>query len=125
MKTIKISEAVWQAIAQRGKFGETEDDVLRREFKLPACLNGDINKVKNRKTLATQRMTSYISNNHLFIGFQNGQPKEWELPDRNNKVRIRAILNEAITFVKNNGASLGQVNAVRKTMTDEGYHLTK
>ena len=32
MKTIRISEDVWEAMAKRGKFGETPDDVLRREF---------------------------------------------------------------------------------------------
>src|SRR5213080_3303751 len=30
MKTIRISEEVWAAMAVRGKFGETPDDVLRR-----------------------------------------------------------------------------------------------
>src|SRR5437870_1414719 len=30
MKTIRISEEVWAAMAFRGKFGETPDDVLRR-----------------------------------------------------------------------------------------------
>jgi len=34
MRNILVSDAVWEAIAHRGKFGETEDDVLRREFKL-------------------------------------------------------------------------------------------
>ena len=32
MKTIRISEDVWNAMAERGKFGETPDDVLRRVF---------------------------------------------------------------------------------------------
>jgi len=32
MKTIRISDEVWAEIAKRGKFGETEDDVLQRIF---------------------------------------------------------------------------------------------
>ena len=36
MINISVSEPVWQALASRGKFGETEDDVLRRAFNLPA-----------------------------------------------------------------------------------------
>ena len=32
MRTIKISDQVWDAIAERGKFGETENDVLERVF---------------------------------------------------------------------------------------------
>ena len=35
MRHIKLSEEVWQKIAERGQFGETEDDVLRRVFDLP------------------------------------------------------------------------------------------
>ena len=34
MRTIKVSENVWNEIAKRGKFGETEDDVLKRVFGL-------------------------------------------------------------------------------------------
>lgn len=34
MRTIKISQEVWEEIAKRGKFGETEDDVLRRIFNI-------------------------------------------------------------------------------------------
>ena len=34
MRTIEVSDPVWQEIATRGKFGETEDDVLRRVFEI-------------------------------------------------------------------------------------------
>ena len=34
MRTVRISDEVWNAIAQRGKFGETPDDVLRRVFNI-------------------------------------------------------------------------------------------
>ena len=34
MKRVAISDDVWAEIARRGKFGETEDDVLRRVFDL-------------------------------------------------------------------------------------------
>jgi hypothetical protein len=34
MRTIRISEEVWNEIAKLGKFGETPDDVLRRAFKI-------------------------------------------------------------------------------------------
>lgn len=36
MHNINVTAPVWQAIASRGKFGETEGDVLRRVFGLPA-----------------------------------------------------------------------------------------
>ncbi len=38
MKKISISEEVWNEIAKRGNFGETEDTVLRRIFELPGAV---------------------------------------------------------------------------------------
>ena len=139
MRSIRISEEVWQAIASHGKFGETEDDVLRRVFELPPSSmhegvqtltggGGSSYRTPRRRgvTLAPQRMSSYIGANQLHIEFYGGASSSWELPDRNDKAGIRAVLDKAIQFAKSNGASVpGQTNAVRKTLTDEGYHLTK
>lgn len=138
MRTIRISEEVWQAIASRGKFGETEDDVLRRVFELPLTSihegvqtftggGGSSYRTPSgrRKTIAKQEMSSYIGGNQLHIEFHGGASSSWTLPDRNDKAGIRAVLDKAILFARNNGASLGQRNAARKTLTSEGYHLTK
>ncbi len=131
MRTIRISENVWQAIASRGKFGETEEDVLRRLFDLPENSMHEkaqsLHRVPSgrRQLLATQRMRSYIGGNELHVEFQNGNSSSWILPDRNDKAGIRAVLDKAIVFARENGASIGQINAVRKTLTDEDYHLIK
>lgn len=138
MRMIKISEEVWQAIAQRGKFGETEDDVLKRVFELPVESIGEDVITKNRdfitqnkvsftrrRSLASQRMTSYIARDQLHIEFQDGASSHWSLPNKKDKVGIRAILDKALGFAREHEASLGQINAVRKTLTNEGYHLTK
>ena len=42
MRTIRISEKVWDEIAKRGKFGETPDDVLRRVFNLAPTVVNDV-----------------------------------------------------------------------------------
>jgi len=136
MRNIRISEEVWQAIAKEGKFGETEEDVLRRVFKLPAISTRDHDQANldrgrrlrvsgRRRSFATKRMTSFINKNQLYIEFQDGTSSSWILPDRGDKAGIRALLDKAIEFARKNGASLGQINAVRKTLTSEGYHLTK
>jgi hypothetical protein len=139
MRTIRISEEVWQAIASRGKFGEIEDDVLRRVFDLPPTsihegsqtLTGfDVVSHRHlsghRRSFAKQKMSSYIAGNQLHIEFNGGASSSWTLPDRNDKTGIRAVLDKAILFAKDNGASVpGQTNAVRKTLTDNGYYLTK
>ena len=46
MRTIRISQDVWNAMAEQGKFGDTPDDVLRKVFNLgPSVKNNgkDIN----------------------------------------------------------------------------------
>jgi hypothetical protein len=138
MRSIRVSEEVWQAIASRGKFGQTEDDVLRTVFELPTNSTNpeflsDTAEKKNiyrtpsghRRSFAKRRMSSYISNNQLHIEFQGGASSSWTLPDRTDKAGIRVALNKAITFAKTNEASFGQIMAVRKTLTNERYYLSK
>ena len=43
MKTIRISNDVWEAMAEHGKFGETPDDVFRRILKI------DVRPVGNQR----------------------------------------------------------------------------
>ena len=38
MKTIRISNDVWEAMAEHGKFGETPDDVFRRILKIEVSI---------------------------------------------------------------------------------------
>lgn len=130
MRTIKISEAVWQAIAERGKFGETEDDVLRRVFELPEATPDDQVKTSRRgrgnTRFAEQRMSARVQQNQLVVEFENGAQRSWTLPDRTNKQEIRRVREEAVNYALDQGASdPGQTNAVRKALTDNGYHLTK
>lgn len=139
MRVIKISEEVWQKIASNGKFGETEDDVLRRILGVPATTEiyptrtatapatSPANRATSgrRRSFATQRLTSYINHNKLHVEFQDGASSSWSLPNPEDKTNIRAVLENALSFAREHGASVGQVNAVRKTLTNEGYHLTK
>jgi negative regulator of replication initiation len=138
MKSISISQPVWDAIASRGKFGETEDDVLRRVFGLSARADASpaiartgtpttpITRTQSRRSsYATNKLSSYISGNELRISFASGQSKSWKLPPKTDKAKLRAVRDEATAFAEKNGATLGQVNAVKKTLTDSGYHLLK
>ena len=63
MRTIRISEEVWNEIAKRGKFGETPDDVLRRVFNLTINQeSGNIITRKTRTRYATTRMSARVLN---------------------------------------------------------------
>ncbi len=136
MKSISISMPVWNAIAGQGKFGETEDDVLRRVFGLPPAKAQEESvsfpadhrpraESNRRRSFATDKLSSYISGNELRVAFASGPMKSWKLPAKEDKESLRMIRKEATTFAEKHGATIGQVNAVRKTLTDAGYHLLK
>ena len=127
---IKISDQVRNEIIRRGKFGETtEEDVLRRFFGLPPLTNGSKlirRAVTRKKRLATIRMTSKVVNNKLLVAFHGGPSQEWNLPyDKKNRQKIGRVRGDAIDFAKKNGATKGQVQAVIKALTSNGYYLFK
>ena len=133
MKTIRVSDEVWAAIAAHGKFGETEDDVLRRVFKISAnssALNGSPEQKpekqygwKERRTL--EKMTQKVEANKLILQFESGARFEKTLPEKNDRLAIRKIRDEAIEFVRSNGGTKGQEHAAIKALTSRGYHVAK
>jgi len=137
MRTIEVSDPVWKEIAKRGKFGETEDDVLRRVFEVPTDSSslGEIlsslpKSVRRglsspRRAFAVQRMSCNVDGNQLYVSFQGGPSRTWTLPLSSDKSALRNVREKAVTFARENGATLGQINAVKKALTDNGYHLTK
>jgi negative regulator of replication initiation len=133
VRSIEVSEAVWQAIAERGRFGETEDDVLRRVFSIPVqegtvTLRPDsrgANNSRPRRSMAKRRLSSYIDDGSLVLSFQAGSSRSWKLPAKSDKGAIRATRSEAVEFAKAQDATHGQINAVKKTLTDAGYYLTR
>jgi negative regulator of replication initiation len=131
MRSIEVSEAVWQAIAALGRFGETEDDVLRRVFELPSRetnANGRLPTTKRsrpRRSVAQRRLSSYVDNGSLVLSFQAGPSRSWKLPAKQDKRAIRTVRSEAVEFAQAQDATIGQINAVKKTLTDTGYYLTR
>ncbi|MDA8089429.1 MAG: hypothetical protein M0Z61_04305 [Nitrospiraceae bacterium] len=144
MRTIRISEEVWDEMKKIGQFGETADDVLRRVFKVqgspkrarlplpgnPEDITRPIEaasekRIKPRPRYAERKMPCYIADNHLVVEFVGGLSKRFALPSHDDKMAIRKVRTDAVDFAKDNGASDGQIAAVKKTLTDAGYHLTK
>ena len=132
MRTIRISDEVWQEIAKRGKFGETEDDVLRMVFQIKA--NGPDQGQSMRRPqghFSKDKMHAKVyqeaDGSCLKISFRtSGMKAEFELPgDKSDKRAIRIVLESALEFGEANGASKGQLFAIRKALTEAGYHLTK
>jgi hypothetical protein len=127
---VRLSDEVWKEIAKRGRFGESEDDVLRRVFGIKPSELGQ-SGVAPMPDAATARMHSRVyeagtAKAYLKVRFENGDEQHFKLPaDKSDKRAIRDALTGALLFGKKNGASRGQLFAIRKALTDMGYHLTK
>ena len=124
MKTIRISQDVWDAMAKVGKFGETPDDVLRRVFSIDQH-QPEAQPPRPLQRYSERRMSAKVENNELIVGFENGKSDNWGLPDKSDKASIKLIRDLAVAFATDNGASIGQINAVKKALTEAGYHLIK
>jgi hypothetical protein len=118
MRTIRISDEVWNEIAKRGKFGETPDDVFKRIFEIP-------HNIKTRQRYARRRMSSRIKDGLLKIEFQDGPSNKWSISKGDNVNRIREVRKQALEFAKENKATDGQRQAVRNAFTDAGIYVTK
>jgi negative regulator of replication initiation len=132
MKMIRISEDVWAAIAAQGKFGETEDDVLRRVLKISPnnfqSKGTSANAQKQygwKERRATDRMTQTVKGNKLILEFDSGARFEKVLPAKENRPAIRKIRDEAVEFVRSNGGTDGQEKAAIRALTSRGYHISK
>ena len=74
---------------------------------------------------ATIRMSTRVEHGYLVVGFADGQLKRWKLPDCSDKESIRRVRNAAVAFAQRNQATVGQINAVKKALTEAGYYVTQ
>jgi hypothetical protein len=129
LRTIKVSAEVWAAIAERGKFGETEDDVLRRVFELPGDHQASQSVRPGRtgrggKRNATKRMSCRVNGaNQLIIEFEGSSPNTITLPQSKlDKDAINQARATAHDYARAQGASQGQIDAITKAMNEAGYY---
>jgi negative regulator of replication initiation len=127
MRTIKISDAVWAAIAEHGKFGETEDDVLRRVFALPPdnltrhARSGQTGRGGKRN--ATKRMSTRVTSGRLSIEFDGVASRSFGLPDNlSDKAAIKRVRTDAHNYARAQGATQGQIDAITKALNEGGYY---
>ena len=70
-------------------------------------------------------MSTFVRSGTLFVEFENGRKNQWALPNQQDKDGIRKVRDAAVDFAQQNSASLGQINAVKKALTDAGYYLSR
>jgi hypothetical protein len=129
MRTIRISDTVWAAVAERGKFGETEDDVLRRVFGLPPedaaqrarTPGGQLGR--GGKRLATKRMSARVTDERLSVEIEGGNSRKFELPqDKSDKAGTKSARDAAHVYARSQGATQGQIDAITKALNEAGYY---
>ena len=136
MPTIEVTVLVAAAIEERMVTGQSADEVLRPLLGLPAkngrapstgplLAIGGLVMGARRRNLASTRMSSYVTGDSLVVEFQGGARRSWQLPDKKDKASLKRMRDAAVDFARSNAATIGQINAVKKALTDTGYHLYK
>lgn len=138
-RTVTVSEEVYDYIAERGRFGESVDDVLRRIFSIDtdapsvtgaaaaARRPGEPTAVRrsgSRQRLAQRRLSASVADGFLRLVFAAGPEERWRLPAQDAHAAIANLSAEAQVWAETHGATYGQQKAVHKALTEAGYYNT-
>ena len=74
--------------------------------------------------MARNKMTTRIEDGYYIVEFDSGASKKFCLPDRGDGRAIKDLADKAVEFAIAQDATIpGQVNAVRKGLTNAGYYI--
>lgn len=132
-RTVSISDEVYAYIAERGRFGESTDDVLRRLFSIgneaspsetPSSARVHPPRPRVRQRLANRRLSATVLDGFLCLAFAGGPEDKWQLPARDAHDAIAELSVKAQAWAESHGATYGQQKAVHKALTESGYYNT-
>jgi hypothetical protein len=75
------------------------------------------------KKLGTNPLKVRTEGGVLSLRFAQGQNREWTLPKTDDVSAIIEIRKEALDFASKSGATVGQLNAIRKAIASAGYRI--
>jgi len=82
-------------------------------------------KPKRARTVkATKRMSARITNGVLSLQYGDSKPRKLKVQNT-DKNKLKATIKKAVTWAKDQGATPGQIQAVKKAFTSNGYHVTR
>ena len=104
-------------------------NIDRSEFVARSMLLDDEDVTRRRhrgsRRLATKKLSARVEEGRLLVEFpEYDQKTSWELPEPSDRDAIKQIRDAAATFAHDNGATDGQVNAVKKALTENGYYVS-
>ena len=77
------------------------------------------------KKVIDRKFTAEVKDQCLWVRFEGGPVKCWKLPKRRRAI-VGEILSQAFPFLKDNDATLEEINVIRKELRIQGYsYLTK
>jgi hypothetical protein len=132
-RTVSITDEVYAYIAERGRFGESTDDVLRRLFSInneatpteaPSGARVHQSSPRARQRLADRRLSATVSDGFLRLAFAGGPEDKWQLPASDAHDAIAELSIKAQAWAESHGATYGQQKAVHKALTESGYYNT-
>jgi hypothetical protein len=71
-----------------------------------------------------ERQQNIRINDKIEVAYpEDGIMQAWDLPSKNDREAIRAVRDKALAFAERHGASGGQLKAIMKALTENGYYL--
>lgn len=138
-QTISIPENLFLKLEKNAKFGESPSEVIERLIQNESLPEGEFSKStdnlsKTRETedshppvriFSKEIIKSEMGYEFIITCGYDGKSIKLLLPDSSNKYRIKEITDKVQEFVKTHGGTVGQINAARKKLTENGYRITK
>ncbi len=128
MKTIQVTDELWNEIASL-----IAADILKQaarpieaaeEYDREMSSSIQPRHFTRGPRVAERQQSLRVLNNKLEVSYpEDGILQTWNLPSKSDREAIREVLNEALAFGESNGASEGQLKAIRKALTENGYYL--
>lgn len=119
---VTLSSPVYAYIAEHGQFGETVDDVLRRLFGISGA-KGTRAASRRGANRSVRRVSPEIVGGYLNVRIEDAGERRWQLPSADDTVALRRVTHEALDWASSEGATEGQLKAIRKAMSEAGYFI--
>ena len=72
---------------------------------------------------ATNKQSVRVEAGHLVVEYEDGRKGKWELPEPGDKKAIRQIRQDAYAFARKCNATPGQLDAIGKELSSNGYRV--
>lgn len=137
--SISLPDNLYLKLEKNAKFGESPSEVIEHLIHLDSSPDDEfsenagilsaedetINSHPPVRIFSKDIVRSEFGDQFIITCGHDGKSIKLLLPDHSNKNHIKEITDKAQKFVKEHGSTIGQINAARKKLTENGYRITK